>query len=193
MAVATYAFWIGRLRCHENGVRKIGLAGTTTLPYEEVESFSYNSNPVHQFGVYSGTLIVFRLVPRREVQKPVIVLSMFVKKADEGLEGVVAKLTRIVAARLRQTLAAGQLVRWTNRMALHPEGLEYQAERAFSRKKRDVLDYREVERIETAPEFVLYRKGDAKPALRMILLNEPNYLPGLAVFREWTGLSDDGA
>jgi hypothetical protein len=154
-------------RCHEYGLYKTGLTGTRTLRYEDVEAFTYSAERHFQHGAYTGTLFDLTFDPVAERKADRIRYMVTLKNADSELERLRDQVSRMIAGRMAQRLAAKRPVDWTPRLHLLPDGIEYRRTRFLGRKESVVVPFGEIETF-TVDErvFRLWMKGRGKPVIR---------------------------
>jgi hypothetical protein len=135
--------------------------------YEDVEAFTYSAERHFQHGAYTGTLFDLTFDPVAERKADRIRYMITLKNADSELERLRDQVSRMIAGRMAQRLAAKRPVDWTPRLHLLPDGIEYRWTRFLGRKESVVVPFGEIETF-TVDErvFRLWVKGRGKPVIR---------------------------
>lgn len=128
-------------RCHERGVRQVGIFGDSTMHYDEVASFSYSATRQYVNGSYTGTTLALNFVPIAGSTAKRIQYSTSVKGSDDDLDALRDHIARVLAARMATRLAAGERVQWTDGLAFLETGIEYRPNGMLGRKDPVLLPF----------------------------------------------------
>jgi hypothetical protein len=164
-------------RCQEWGVTFATLLGSRQLMYRDVASFTWQASRVYTNGVYTGTNILLRFVPRPGCGS-VITYRTNLKGNDAELDSLRDVISQIIAAQMYERLTAGEEVPWTKNLNFRSEGLVYRPSGFVTRGQPKLLPYDDYAGYSMNDGyFHLYEKGNDKPLLSE-RVGEANFFPG---------------
>ncbi len=165
-------------RCHQRGVQKAGMFSDRQLRYSDVASFTYSATRHYHNGAYVGTSINMKFDPLPEAEGKPLAYNTSVNGEDESLEELRDFISRAIAARMADRLAAGQRVPWTDNLAFLPEGIEYRKGGFVGRKAPEVLPLTEYHGYGLDQgSFSLFQKEIKKPIMTESA-SAKNFFPG---------------
>lgn len=177
-AYSSFALKRSVFRCQQRGVLKAGLFGERQLRFAEIGAFSYSATRHYHNGAYVGTFINLKFEPLPESDARAIAYSTSVQGEDASLEELRDFISRAIAARMADRIAAGQPVKWTNNLTFLPNGLEYRPGGLLGRKAAETLLYSDYHGYGLDQgTFSVYRKG-SKKAVMTESASAPNFFPG---------------
>ena len=157
---------------------KAGLFGERQLRFADVASFSYSATRHYHNGAYVGTFINLKFEPLPEIDARAIAYNTSVQGEDASLEELRDFISRAIAARMADRIAAGQPVKWTNNLTFLANGLEYRPGGLLGRKAAETLLYSDYHGYGLDQgTFSVYRKG-SKKAVMSESASAPNFFPG---------------
>ncbi len=181
----TVAFWLwawssskSAFRCHERGVYQAKMFGEKQLKYQDVAEFTYRATRHYHNGAYTGTILSLKFQPAAGAGKA-ISYGATVRNEDADLDSLRDFISRVIAARMANELAAGNVTPWMSNIRFRPDGLEYNASGFLRTKKETTLmphaDYGgwNVQ----GGTFLLFARGNSKAVLKA-QTSEPNFFPG---------------
>lgn len=168
-------------RCHELGVFKSGLLGERTLRHTDVEAFTFAATRIYVHGAYSGTTVNMTFEPAPEAHASRISYTASLRHIDQELDELRDQVSRMIAARMGQRLAARQPVAWTKHMRFLPDGLEYRSSGFLGRKPAVLLPYTDIYSYQIQKGwFFLWPRGHKKPVIKESV-SQRNFFPGFAL------------
>ena len=148
------------------------------MRFADVGSFTYSATRHYHNGAYVGTFINLKFEPLPECDVRPIAYNTSVMGEDASLEELRDFISRAIAARMADRIAAGQPVKWTNNLTFLPNGLEYRRGGLLGRKAAEMLLYCDYHGYGLDHgTFSVYRKG-AKKAVMTESASAPNFFPG---------------
>ncbi len=178
LGLSGFALKHSTFRCQQRGVQKAGLFGTRQLKYTEVASFTYSATRHYHNGAYVGTHINMKFQPLSDTDARPMAYNTTVNGEDAALEELRDFISRAIAARMADTVAAGQPLRWTNNLTFQPNGIEFRSGGLLGRKPPQVLLYSDYQGYGLDQgTFSLFRKGEKK-AVMTETASAPNFFPG---------------
>ncbi|MFN0053044.1 MAG: hypothetical protein ACKV0T_12735, partial [Planctomycetales bacterium] len=167
-----------RLTCHERGAAWRWLWRVRRLMFANVANVTFQTVRQYVKGVYSGTTFTLSLEGEEEGQPVKLRFARTLRSADPELEHVRDHVSRLIATRMAQSLAEGQRVAWTSRLALLRDGLEYRAPSLLAKKPPVTYRYDQLTGIDASGElFQAWVGGRRTPAIREST-GDPNFYPG---------------
>jgi hypothetical protein len=175
---AAYGCSKGRFRVHERGVYQKNLRGENRLMYPEVASFSYSTTRNFHNGAYVGTDLYLRFDPISGCKSGPIYFATQVKNQDADLEELRDFVAGVIAERMQQQLASGEIVRWTENLAFRPDGIAYTPAGFFGRKETALLTHENYGGWNmNQGVFYLFQTGQ-KNAVMSEQVSAANFYPG---------------
>jgi hypothetical protein len=164
-------------RCHENGVWKTTLLGSRSLRFDELARFQYSAVKHYHHGAYLGTQITMRFAPQATGGRT-LKFSTRTKGEDDDLERLRDAVSKLLAERMAQRFAAGEVVPWTKNIEFAPEGMRYRAIGFVVRKSPQTLRWENYVRWEMSSGVIrLFSRGVKKAVMTESAAAE-NFWPG---------------
>jgi hypothetical protein len=178
------ATWICRkdvLRCHSRAVFLRRWGRERHLMYEDVGSFSYSATRMYHNGIYTGTTLSMKFLPRNPATAKKISYSTTLSVIDDGLELLREHVSGVIAAQMGKLLAQDGSVPWTQNMRFLRDGLEYRATGFVRRSDPKVVPYTEITNFTVQDgTFHLWIKGSEKSVMHEAM-SVMNFFPGYAL------------
>jgi hypothetical protein len=169
-------------RCHARGVYRRSCWRVRELRYEDVGTFAFSAARRYTNGMYTGSEVRLRFVPRADVGGRPVTFAASFQNGDEGLDDLREHVSRVVADGMRRRLDRGGSVGWTPGLRFRPDGLELTTPGGlFRRSETRLVPYHQVAGTEVRDgHFYLYLAGGRKPAYTTPV-SADNFFPGLVL------------
>jgi hypothetical protein len=171
------------LRLSDDQLTLIRGGRETSFPLSDLESFSANWIDYYRQGVYHQTHVDFRFTFDNSLEAPLSYRAQAVYQTSkfESLEQFQSHLSELIAPRLRDELESSGRVRWTERIAILCEGIEFQKKPGAEPK---TIYFSQITHWEVDQGlFKLAFDGNSKPNI-VEPTKQPNFYPGLVLFND---------
>jgi hypothetical protein len=175
--LVTWHCLVSRCTCYERGVSVFGFFGGRRLRYEALIGFAYQAIRLYHNLSYVSTRVTMRFVPDRG---EAVVFTASSDGQDYDLEILRDQISKIIAEKLLQELAARNEVRWTDRLTINKHGVVLTA--ISAEESPTVLRFQEYQSHKFKEgNLLVYSKSQAAPAFSTST-SHLNLFPGLYVF-----------
>jgi len=173
-------------RCYEGGVYQRDLHGERSLPFTEVEAFTFVAIRMYHNGIYSGTTHNLTFEPIDGKAEKRIHYNKTSQKGDEMLDTIRDHVAHVVGSRMARSMLAGEAAIWTPTVRFEAGNLVYRSKKKSREEiRRPIAQVHQIT-FEEGTLF-LFAEGEETSFLA-IETKERNFFPGFACLQTLVSL-----